>query len=429
MKTSLIVTNSLLELDKDPTLSFRLAEYAYLQDTNNLLAQKALISAFHNRPFYSRVYDNYLNRYYEPLSPDGKKIILDTEIGSLKVIDFSGYEINTSKKMHKGYFHATFFNDSKRVMTCGTDRLIKTWNFSDGEYKLIRHNKTQFGYCIVSPNGQYFIISLGIPYTYKLCDIGGTELYEFSIEDEWFYDSPIFSYDSKCLFIKKNDSIIGEFDIRQKIFIDEFKSSFYISSFDLSKDKKYLICSGENNNAILWNIKTKKISLIKVNSDQIEIARFVPKNNKILTITDEQIIQLWSINGEQLDIYYFDDYVNYVNFSDDGEYFIIGTDNNSTTICNIETGREKILKGHIVDIEYYNFSNDMQYVIKKSEKDTRVWRFIEDSLILSSNDDYIYLANFLNGGEVIVTGGEDTLRIWRNNIEIFKFEAHKWLYK
>ena len=274
-------------------------------------------------------HDNYISSV--KFSPDGNTIVTSSWDHTVKIWDSRNGTLQQTLVKHSGeVYHADYSPDGKRIVSCGYDKTIRIWDLKK-KNKLIKIEARLNYNDSISSNGEFVIRKKDY----------GLHLIELKTDKELF-------------------SISGD--------------SPYSISF--SPNSKYLVETGTEGKAIVWDIRKRQIMhILDCEGYDVWDAAFSP-NSKTMVISSGNIIELFDVHtgkklrrfpGHQEDVWD-------VNFSPNGQFIVSSSRDRTIRIWNINNNKNMVLKGHTDCVLKSCFSPDGEKIISVSnDKSAKVW--------------------------------------------------------
>jgi WD40 repeat protein len=420
-------------LEKDPTLSFRLAESAYQTEKNNPDAYKSLLNSFYNYngKFYSAIFDHENKVNYAAFSPDGEYIITIDRDRSVRHWDFHGklikranvYQgtINAGNILLTGEFKAELEEDDKTV------RL----QLPGGKWTRLKGHTAPVKSAVLAPDRKY-IITASDDTTARLWDL---EFVEDKIKifsrhtSERFDFFACFSRDGKQILTANMQKVLL-WDLSDNKTPKEVETgSLYKPFAAFSPDGKYIVITTPSDGKIrLFRSDGKLERELKGHKEGVYSAAFSPDSKTIITANRDNKARLWNLEGEQIRVFEgHHDAVNFAAFSPKGRYVVTASWDKTARLWDLETNKSKGFKGHKDNVCTAVFSPNGKNIVTASKDGTaRLWnlegRQIRD---FEGHTGAVRSALFSPGGQYIITASDDkTARLWKlNGIQVFEYKG------
>lgn len=430
-KSNSILNIAQLNLDINPTLSFRLAEEAYNAQQSNPRAKKAILNAYNKSntvQFYNSLQGHEKGKEINIIafSPDDKLLLSASDDSNVIVWDKDGKVIKKFEKHLTAVTAACFSSTANEVASGSIDGTIMVWdikkssdpilykcnsavnslcfspnqnsvfaaldnheliewNFQTNEVKTLHKHRGEVLFVGCNNEGNYLFshssdhkvqkinisgdsITSAVPFD----NDGKTESFGFYPMNNFFY---IIRNNSKQIRIYN----IGAIDPAQYKYL--INSEIKIASAAISTDAQFLVYSTSDNDIVIKNFNNKKEKTIdRVHTGKIYKILFSPNNQYFATVSDDQSVKIWTSTGDLL----------------------------------------QEIKGHKSFRTQITFSSDGSVLVTTVNEELRTWQFKRDKIMvvrahsgLSVNDIVI-----LEDGKHFLSGGNDNMvKLWAFNNE------------
>jgi len=191
-----------------------------------------------------------------------------------------------------------------------------------------------------------------------------------------------------------------------------------VSASAISPDGKTLVTGCQDKTARLWEIGTWKASYTLQHEGGVQVVRFSPDGQLILTAAND-LARIWSTStGKQINALRHDSMVATAAFSPDGKTIATGCYDKTTRIWDLQTGKQVGAPLRHEDVVLsVAFDSQGEFVVTASGNNVRLWRLSLSHLtgrFLPHKQPVTYLR--LGANKRVVTWGENLpVQIW--NIE------------
>jgi WD40 repeat protein/tetratricopeptide (TPR) repeat protein len=181
-------------------------------------------------------------------------------------------------------------------------------------------------------------------------------------------------------------------------------------------------------NTILNKIKER--NQIKGHYGRVYGVSFSPDGKTILTAFDDNIVRLWTLNGQLLQEFKgHQDRVNTVSFSPDGQTIATASSDNTARLWTLHGQLLKEFKGHQGRVWAVSFSPDGKTIATASDDRTaRLWT-LNGQLLQKflGHQGRVYSVSFSPNGKIIATASSDnTARLWTLAGQLLQeFQGHQ----
>jgi len=446
-KSNQIATKAYMNLDKDPTLAFRLAEQAYKIHPTPL-AKQVIMAAYGEVPFYVKLVGHTESARPAKFSPDGKLIVTGSLDNTVRLWDFNGFPVAIMEGHKSGNPNnnesVNFSPDGKYIVSASYDSTARLWDLTGKCLAVMKHDGAVNSACFSphafsrsptsrgAPNTQhpdtYLILTASSDKTARLWDMEGNELVRFEGHTKGLRLAK-FSPNGKIIVTVSSKEIKvwndkGEFLIK----LNGHNHRLYDITF--SKTGKYVATGDVSGKVIIWNNTWKKINELKGHHHEIH---FSHDEKYLIHISDEPTnIKLYNIiqNNEKI-LRGHTAFIWSINFSPDGKYILSTSDDGTARLWDLNGTELMVLKGHTSQVLSANFSPDGKYVVTASGDQTaRIWNIQpKENPVFKGHTAYVVDANFSPDGEYVVTAGWDyTARLWEAKGNLIKIMKHQKYY-
>ncbi|MBG1271501.1 tetratricopeptide repeat protein [Nostoc sp. WHI] len=345
-----------------------------------------------------RIWDIYGNLLAEfeggntaKFSADGKRIVTTSyRNGFVSLWDISGKLVAELKGQE-----ANFSVDGKRIVTTSVDDIARVW---DRNGKLITELKGHEAIATkanFSLNGQE-IVTISDDKTARLWNISGQQLVLLTGHHNKLTSASISPNGKQIITV--------------------------------SNDENYSSSDGNTYTAILWNIDgklRKEFKELKELWGAGDSASFSPDGQKILTVSDDDKVNIWDLSGKKLvELSSFDRkhfvnsagkaFIKSASFSPDGKLIVAAFNGNIVRVWNSSGKLVAELKGGLNNNA--RFSPDGKKIVTISQDTTaRVWNLSAKLTFVLQEGTEVQVknANFSPDGQMVVAVMENnTPRLW-----------------
>jgi len=472
-KSNLMASYSFQELEKDPTLSFRLAQEAFFANKLNSNAYSALINSFYKTNIFYNILGS-ITTYVESacISDDGKRILFianDDVNQKYKVIltDITGRTI--IEFLHDDKISSAVFSPQQDyILTACWDSVARIWDLDGNRIQTFENHKAILNYANFSPNGE-MIVTTGNDNKAMIWDLNGNKIAElvghtlyvrtatFSpnntmvvtasednsariwdlkgnqlsicvIEEERFFYNTIiisakFTNDNKNILLV-SDAFVNTnntariFDLKGKE-LQVFRGhNDWVNFADISSDNQKIITTSRDNSAIIWDMNGKPIYKLIGHKSSVFAARLLEKENKVITVSFDGTIREWTLHDDPF-IFDKNEKVEFATFSPSGIY-IIGANENKIKICNL-LGDSILNFEHSDIINTAYISNNYDEILTSSkDKNAIIWDFKgKIKKILKAHTDCVNTAVFSPQCDMYLTASDDkTAKLWDKDANV-----------
>lgn len=380
----------------DITLGFRYAQYAYLKDTDNMDARKAIYMAVFpayppgyqaefpgyspKRTFYkfSLKHDAYNCTGF--LSPDGTKIVTASASGASRIWDVSNGKQIMSLKGHKQkVFHAVFSHDGTKVVTASADSTSKVWDAQTGKELAVLKGHTGFVYTAAFSPDDKTILTASADHTARLWNAAtGTELFKLSGHTQQVYNA-LFSPEGSHVLSRSTDTTARLWDVHTGLETARLSGhTAPILAIAFSPDSKKAASASADNTTRVWDVATGKMLLdLRGHNYLVNCVSFSNDGSKIVTGSSDNTAKIWDATTGKLikTLSGHEGVVNTVVFSKDDEWILTSSGDHSAKVWDVKTGLEKLtLSGHERAVFSAEFAPEKRKILTVSyDKTENFW--------------------------------------------------------
>ena len=156
-----------------------------------------------------------------------------------------------------------------------------------------------------------------------------------------------------------------------------------VTSVNISENNKFIITTSKDSTAKLWslNLGNKKAGqengVIKVNpelsfehSSIVNLAKIAPDNQSFLSISQDNVVRIWDMNGELLADKRHLGIIYDANYSHDSKYIVTGCEDFSTCVFDLKGNRIQNFTHHTSLVYKVKFSPNDKYLLTASFDNT-----------------------------------------------------------
>jgi len=339
---------------------------------------------------------------------------------------------------HFGNITALAFSSDGKFMIVGNSNVKRTIMIINVATKKIVHDLPSRGFWVyaieVSPDGKTFLTLVG-DNSSAIIDLRDFKTGKLLQSFPGHKNHAItYSSDSKTMVTGDKDNSIQLWNLKTGKPIRSFLGhTASILSFTFSTDDKTLISGSADKSIRLWNLETgKHIQTFLEHTSGVSSISLSPDGKTIVSASNTEVYywnveQGFVVNTLLLDF----KEVNAISLSPNRDYVLIGLEDKTARVLNLETKEEIVLKGHKASIDAITFSRDGHYILTGSyDKTVKLWNFKQlkskdDALIRHS--DGIRAAIFSPDDAYIFAGGHPRVAtLWNAKTlqKILSFNEH-----
>lgn len=373
-------------LDKDPTLSFRLAESAYLTERANPAAYSALLSSYYTDDgFYRAVFkrNNVTgagNPALKKSSPDGKTVSFQGESDRIVQLRDGKGNVLQVFKGHPGTITSFGFSPGgKQIVTIGDDNTARLWDATPKKsIKYLSGHTSDRGdfFAVFSHDGNRILTANSQKVLLWDVSENNTPPVPKQVETGAPVWKPYaaFSRDGDIVITGPEETYIRLFDPNGKK-TGSFKGNTGIIFTAFSPGGKMLITI-RGKSARLWDLKGNPLKEFEGHKKQVNYAAFSPgAPYTVVTASWDRTARLWDLDGNpKQEFKGHSDSVNTAAFSPDGKKIVTAGKDGTARLWDLEGTKIQDFEGHTGALTSAVFSPDGKYIITGSaDKTARLW--------------------------------------------------------
>ncbi len=206
----------------------------------------------------------------------------------------------------------------------------------------------------------------------------------------------------------------------------------WITTIAVVPNRRCVLSGSRDKTLRLWDIETGKCLWIsKEQTHGINAVAVTPNGQYALSGHDKGHLYLWDLTATpRIERRFYNSSsellgvpctpVSSVAISPDGQYAVVGNENSTTRLWNLESGEiQQTFKGHNENVTTLAITQDGRFVVSGSDDTTvRLWDVNTGECLwtFEGHQDGVTTVAITPGGQFIVSGSQDTtLRLW--NIE------------
>jgi len=477
-QANLLAAYSFQQLEKNPTLAFRLAEKAYTKFPSSLSSNNAILNAFYaTNTFYSIKYKLAENTLYAALTDDeeivysfskdkniykillqnnegketaieskakniasitiskDKKMILTAEDKTAVIRDLRGEVIATCTQHAGNVLFADFNVENKKIITASTDHTVRIWNIDGKNILTLKGHSEAVHSAKFSANGKY-AISTSSDKTARIWDMEGSQIHVIKVasDNESSYANIAyaeFSPDSKLILTVNNDF---EFDHYSVSIWDMTGNqtavcrghSKRIEKALFSPCGKYIISFGNDNSVRMWDLQGNQLNVFKGHEANVRFANLSKDGKNLISTSDDKTIRYWDISHIFNNLYELNN-INSVAFIPKTKSMLIADNTNNVTIVS-QIGKVENTIAFPENITSAKISPQSDKVLAMNDKNLFVYDMaIKKLYTYKRGSGTLKTLSYSLDGSHIVTLVNDTLvEIWNNEgAKIGSFKENK----
>ncbi|HYY59158.1 MAG TPA: WD40 repeat domain-containing protein [Pyrinomonadaceae bacterium] len=307
-------------------------------------------------------------------------------------------------RIHKDKVNSAVFSPSgKFVVTASSDKTAWVWEASTARFvSELRGHESIVNSAAFSPNGKY-IVTASDDHTARI-----------------WVTTPRPVQDASQQTMDDPDEEASAYRELAKL-CENCRKDSPLSSAAFSPDSKYIVTSGLDGVASIWDWESGRaspVAKLKGHTESVNSAVFSPDGKYVVTASLDGTARIWEAGtGRSLAILSgHQSGLSHARFSPDGKYIVTASYDETARLWDAATGGfVKELRGHSDPLMDASFSPDGKYVVTASlDRTARVWDVSSGEVVseLRQHDDGVRSAVFSADGKYIVTASDDwTARI------------------
>ncbi|MCA8986669.1 MAG: protein kinase [Planctomycetaceae bacterium] len=223
-----------------------------------------------------------------------------------------------------------------------------------------------------------------------LLTVGGVDahLWDVRTRQEWMSYGPHGAVASAAISPDGSRVYTGSWDRSLKIWNVQEGGSIkrvadahegYINCVDISHDGKRLLTAGDDGTAHVWDTSSmERLLTLHLEKTSIDVARFSPDDQSILTASSDRLIRLYDANSGELQKTFPEVHqwaILAAQFSPDGARIITGSEDHQAILWDVAQGQPVAqLNGHTAAVTSVAFSRDGKRILTGSRDNlAKLW--------------------------------------------------------
>ncbi|KAG9044890.1 hypothetical protein FS842_001360 [Serendipita sp. 407] len=334
-------------------------------------------------------------------------------------------ELELELKGHgDGVWSLAFSPDGSKLVSGSSDNTIRIWNLQTRSHMITLEGHTHTVLSVAFSLDNQKVVSGSHDKTVRVWNVKKGEE-----EQKQIYNSSVmsatFSSKSSKIACGCSDSTIHVWDLEGgEVAILEGHTDAVLS-VAFSPDDQKVVSGSRDTTVRLWNLEAgREERRIVGHMDSVAAVTFRGGNN-VLSVSYDDTYRIWSVQtGEERAIWdVFNGGVCSIALSSDNQSMVVGLEDSTIRVLNVETGDEKILKGHTDAVKSVAFScNNEKILSVSSDKTARIWDLEtrkEEAKLVSDNS--LKAATFSPDPKIVALGDRYGT-IWFRNVETGRVE-------
>ncbi|MCK4762917.1 MAG: AAA family ATPase [Candidatus Aminicenantes bacterium] len=239
-------------------------------------------------------------------SPKGSRVLIVSDDKVLHLSDLHG-NITATISGHKKIINtAAFSPDGAKILTASADKTAKLWNINGDHLKDFSKHTANVNSAAFSPDGTK-ILTASFDGTAKLWDLQGSLLVNLD-QHTAAVTSALFSPGGDKILTASYDKTAKLWDLNGKLLLNLRPHSFPVTYAEFSSGGAKVLTVSVI--VRLWDIESHRMIELErptgpehktgVQDRSINAAHFSPDGQKIVTASNDNTVQLWSLEGDLL---------------------------------------------------------------------------------------------------------------------------------
>lgn len=352
------------------------------------------------------------------LSDDNTKIIVSDKCGYAKVLDVNDGSVLLTLTGHVGGRFAEFSDDGQKILVSNYEPCAKIWNTHNHENRSFMRFPNIQGE-IVDFKGRYFVVRVASG-DIIVYDIENADIRSVIRGNNWIDIGLMkLSNYSEKIACKSSANEISIGDVLSGVVFHKLNLGKEVRNFRFSPDDKYLLASGHDSTARIWDVET---GIVKTNiTTKGRFLSFLEINTKgdraLIASSGGMPPTIYDIEtGKKLiECTFPSDPISTISFNKLGDKIVAGCYDGSATVWNSNTGKVLFTtNGHSSRLRVAQFNNrGDKLVTGDMEGKLNLWSAIDGKLIaeLKGHRGIIMSAEFDPFDSKLLTTDE-TIAMW-----------------
>ncbi|OWY20772.1 CHAT domain-containing protein [Sphingobacteriales bacterium UPWRP_1] len=363
-------------------------------------------------------HDNYVD--WAAWSHNGQYIVTTSADKTARIWKADGTPLHLLEGHLSGVNYAAFSPSDDMIITTSDDNTARLWSLDGNLLAVLTGHNGYVEGADFSPDGKT-IATVARDFTIKLWNTEGQELKTIPCPHSFIYSVVYSPFCSTCT-TNGNTLLTASEDNTARIWyltgnrLDNQGNE--IHSVAASPNGRYLVTTGRNKKAVVWDAAGKKVADLLGHNGYVFTAAFSPDGQQIVTASADSTAMLWNVYGRSLlTLRGHTDAVTGAVFSNNDQLLIATSSRDNTAKLWSSSGQLlRTFARHAGAVESVNFSPDDKLLVTAGRDSLAiVWRVKDASVaaILKGHEAPVMYAAFSDDGKYIVTAGRDkTARIW-----------------
>ncbi|KAG8868375.1 hypothetical protein FRC20_003536 [Serendipita sp. 405] len=354
-------------------------------------------------------------------SPDDRKVASGSRDKTIRIWDRRTRKEEKKLEGHENSVcSVSFSSDGSKLVSGSSDHTIRIWDLeTEGVMmKTLRGHTGPVLSVAFSSNSQK-VLSGSHDKTVRIWDVETGE-----VERQWVHEGSIwsvaFSLSNSKIVSGCNNHTIYVWDLeRGKVTTLEGHTDAVLS-VAFSSDQQKVVSGSHDKTVRIWDLETgKEVQTITRHMDSVQLVTF-PKDDTVFSASYDSTFRAWDVRTgkERIQMVGFINWMSSIALSSDNRLLAVGMNNFMIRIWNMETGDERILRGHTDKVTSIVFSYNNEKILSVSDDRTvRIWSVEKREQEKKSNTGKKMLSTTLSPDSKIVAllDGNGVISFW--NVE------------
>ncbi|PSJ77127.1 hypothetical protein C7N43_10340 [Sphingobacteriales bacterium UPWRP_1] len=364
-------------------------------------------------------HDNYVD--WAAWSHNGQYIVTTSADKTARLWKADGTPLHLLQGHLSGVNFAAFSPNDDMLVTTSDDNTARLWNLEGNQIAILTGHNGYVEGADFSSDGKT-IATVSRDFTIKLWNTEGQELSTIPCPHSFLYSIMYSPFCNTCagngttLLTASEDNTARIWSLTGNRIDNQGNEIHAVAA---SPNGKYLVTTGRNKKAVVWEAGGKKVADLLGHTGYVYTAAFSPDGQQIITASADSTAVVWNLYGRSLlTLRGHTDAVTGAVFSNNADKLLIATScrDNTAKLWNSTGQLIRTFTRHAGAVESVNFSPDDKLLVTAGRDSIAiVWRVKDASVaaILKGHEAPVMYAAFSTDGKYIVTAGRDkTARIW-----------------